>query len=470
MDRSTIAAIATPPGSAGIGIIKISGPDAVPIALSIFKRNSKHYRNTIVPTDSFQTTWQSHHLYRGYIVDPEIPHTLDEVLLSLMKAPNTYTGEDVAEINSHSGPVVLRAIMDLVLRKGARLATPGEFTKRAFLNGRIDLTQAEAVMEIINARTEKVLDIAAAHLKGEFKNRIATLREKLMSFMSRLEASIEFPEDVDSVENDDIIETLQHEFISPLEELVANYQSAHIFREGLTVAVAGRPNVGKSSLMNRLLQKDRMIVSPIPGTTRDFVEETIELQGIAVAIADMAGLHQTNDPVEMLGVQKAREYIKACDLVLFMLDSSIPLGFDDILIFKMLETKKIVLVLNKQDLVTNPDAFLLPDGWKELPFVRISALYNQGIDHLKDLIVQVSIGTAELDIRDKMIPNFRHKQLLDQCLLAIHNAVKAIRSGLSSELVLIDLQEAADTLAEIMGIQIKTDILDHVFSQFCVGK
>lgn len=470
MDRSTIAAIATPPGSAGIGIIKISGPDAISIALGIFKKKTKSNRNPIKPAGSFQTTWQSHHLYHGYIVDPGIPRTLDEVLLSLMRAPHTYTGEDVAEINTHSGHVVLRAIMDLVLRSGARLAAPGEFTQRAFLNGRMDLTQAEAVIDIINARSEKVLDVAAAHIKGEFRNRIAALRDTLINFMSRLEASIEFPEDVDPVENGYVVETLKLAFEHPLAELIANYQSAHIYREGLTVAIAGRPNVGKSSLMNRLLQKDRVIVSPIPGTTRDFVEETIELQGIPVTIADMAGLHPTSDPIEMLGVQKAREYIKTCDIVLFMLDSSVALDFDDVSIFETLQAKKIILVLNKQDLVTNSQAFPLPDEWKELPLVRISALYNQGIDRLKDLIVQFSTGAAELDVRDKMIPNLRHKQLLDQSLLAIRHAVEAIRSGFSSDLVLIDLQEAADALAGIIGIQFKTDILDQIFSRFCIGK
>lgn len=470
MDPSTIAAIATPPGSAGIGIIKISGPDAVSITSTIFVKTNKKTFLPAGPTFDNRAILESHRLYHGHIVDPETGRTLDEVLLSVMRAPRSYTGEDVAEINTHSGMTVLRAIMDLVLRQGVRLAEPGEFTKRAFLNGRIDLTQAEAVIDIINARTEEALDIATAHIKGEFKECIETARNVLLNIMTLMEAAIDFPEDIEPVEIHTVIETLQGAVVNPLTELVAHYRNGHILRDGLNLAVAGRPNVGKSSLMNRLIQKDRVIVSPIPGTTRDFIEETINIKGIPVIVADTAGLHETQDPVEVLGIQKTREYIRNSDLVLFMVDASVPLKNEDLRIFESVKSKNVILVLNKKDLVTGPDTARLPDSWQLLPQVRISALYNQGIDHLKDLIASVSMGDARLDLRTKMIPNLRHKPLLDKCLMALGNALESIRADTPLELVVIDLQEAADALADIIGIHVKEDILDQIFSRFCIGK
>jgi len=470
MDPSTIAAIATPPGSAGIGIIKISGPDAVSIASTIFVKAGKKTALPAGPASENPAVLESHRLYLGHILDPETGRTLDEVLLSVMRAPHSYTGEDVAEINTHSGMTVLRAIMDLVLRIGVRLAEPGEFTKRAFLNGRIDLTQAEAVIDIINARTEESLDIAAAHIKGEFKECIGTARNALLGVMTLMEATIDFPDDVEPVEIRTVMETLQGAVVNPLAELVAHYRNAHILRDGLNLAVAGRPNVGKSSLMNRLIQKDRVIVSPNPGTTRDYIEETLNIHGIPVIIADTAGLHETLDPVEVLGIQKTREYISRSDLVLFMVDASVPLNSEDHQIFETVKAKNVILVLNKQDLVTDPDTARLPDSWQLLPQVRISALYNQGIDRLKDLVASVSMGDARLDLRIKMIPNLRHKQLLDKGLQAVRNALEAIRTGNPLELVVIDLQETADALADIIGINVKEDILDQIFSRFCIGK
>jgi len=470
MDCATIAAIATPPGSAGIGIIKISGPDAVSITSTIFKKTTKNAAATTGAAVANPALWNSHRLYHGHIVDPDGGQTLDEVLLSVMRAPHSYTGEDVAEINTHSGMVVLRAIMDLVLRKGARLAEPGEFTKRAFLNGRIDLTQAEAVIDIITARTGKALEIAAAHIKGEFKECICNARNALLSVITLMEAAIDFPEDVETVQAQAVMATLQGSVANPLTELVAHYHDAHIIRDGLNLVVAGRPNVGKSSLVNRLIQKDRVIVSPIPGTTRDFMEETLNIHGIPVILADTAGLHETQDPVEVLGIQKTRDYISRSDLVLFMVDISTPLGREDFQIFETIKAKNVVLVLNKQDLISSPDLICLPDNWQHLPQVRISALYNQGIDRLKDLIASVSMGDARLDLRVKMIPNLRHKQLLDKALQAVCSALEAIRFDTPSELVVIDLQEATDALADIIGITVKADILDQIFSRFCIGK
>lgn len=467
---ATIAAIATPPGIAGIGIVKISGPDAISIASGIFKKTSTSAAAPAVSVDPAPAAWETHRLYYGHIIDPETGSTLDEVLLSVMRAPRSYTGEDVVEINSHSGLMVLRAIMDLVLRHGARPALPGEFTKRAFLNGRIDLTQAEAVIDIINARSDKALDIAAAHIKGELKNCIVDARNALLNVMALMEAAIDFPEDIEPVQTQTVVNSLEQAVVKPLTELVANYGSAHVLRDGLNLAVVGRPNVGKSSLMNRLIQKDRVIVSPIPGTTRDFIEEAIHIHGIPVIVADTAGLHETCDPIEVLGIKKTREYIAGSDLVLFMVDISVPLSSADLRIFETVQSKNMILVLNKKDLASDPDSIDLPESWRQLPQVRISALYNQGIHHLKDLIASVSLGDTGLDLRKKMIPNLRHKQLLDQSLLAVRGALEAIGAGSHFELAVIDLQEAADALAGIIGIHAKENMLDQIFSRFCIGK
>jgi tRNA modification GTPase len=470
MDRSTIAAIATPIGGAGIGIIKISGPHATAIAAAIFVKSEK---TSDIPGKSFGLSpevFQSHHLYHGHIRDPRNGRVLDEVLLSVMRAPHSYTCEDVVEINTHSGTVVLRAIMHLVLSKGARLAEPGEFTRRAFVNGRIDLTQAEAVIDIINARTEKALEIAATHLKGEFKDCVVTIRDALLDILTLAEAAIDFPEDVDPQQADSVIDTLRQLVILPLTDLVNQYLNAHVLRDGLTLAVVGRPNVGKSSLMNRLIQKDRVIVSPYPGTTRDFVEETLNIHGIPVIIADTAGLHDTKDPVEVIGIQKTREYIQGCDLVLFIIDASEPLNAEDHQIYDTIKGKNVVLVLNKQDLLITDAAVCLPDTWQDLPRVIISALYNQGLDRLKDLIASVSIGDIQLDTRSKMIPNLRHNQLLEQSLHAANTAAEGLQSGTPFELVAIDLQEAVNALGNIIGVTVKPDILDQIFSRFCIGK
>ncbi|MFC1799153.1 tRNA uridine-5-carboxymethylaminomethyl(34) synthesis GTPase MnmE, partial [Thermodesulfobacteriota bacterium] len=334
MDSSTIAAIATPIGSAGIGIIRISGPDAFAIAASIFRKTKTESGTKKDSGFRVGSALKSHQLHHGYIVDPEDGRLLDEVLLSAMKAPHSYTREDVVEINSHSGTVILKNILALAVKMGARFAEPGEFTKRAYLNGRIDLTQAEAVMDMITARTDKSLEMAAAHLTGEFKAQVQSMRETLLQIITDIEAVIDFPEDIDDLQASELVlEKLTKQMLTPLHKLVEHYHHAHVLRDGLVLAVVGKPNVGKSSLMNRLLRKERVIVSSVPGTTRDFIEETANIHGIPIVIADTAGLHETEDPVEVMGIQKTREYIDSADLILFVVDSSAPLTDADRLIF-----------------------------------------------------------------------------------------------------------------------------------------
>ena len=471
MDNATIAAIATPIGRGGIGIIKVSGKNAFSITASIFKKSaslSDDSRETDKPPFS---SFKSHCLYHGYIVDKEKGRVLDEVLLSVMLAPHTYTMEDVVEINTHSGPVVLASILNLVLKKGAKLAEPGEFTKRAYLNGRIDLTQAEAVIDIINSKTDKALEIATSQIKGDLKRRIESIRGALLDILVETEVAIDFSDDAGEILNSDrTINKLERRVVDDLKELIEKYENAHVLRDGLKMVVVGRPNVGKSSLMNRLIQEDRAIVTPIPGTTRDLIEETLNIHGIPVIIADTAGLHETDDPVEVIGIEKAQEYIRDSDLILFMVDASDPLIEEDYKIYETISNKRLIIVINKSDLVEDDFALEIPDSWNTLPRIKISALYGTGLNELKDLIANLSIGEYGLEVQNKIIPNLRHKIALERSLRLCVAAIEAIRKETSFEFIAIDIKEAVDSLGEIIGETATDDVIDHIFSRFCIGK
>jgi len=463
---STIAAISTPLGKGGIGIIKISGQQAIPIAASIF-RKSKAQKNASDPQQMF---FESHRLYYGHIVDPENGSVVDEVLLAVMKAPRSYTREDVVEINSHSGAVVLTRILELVLKMGARLAEPGEFTKRAFLNGRIDLTQAEGVIDIINAKTEKSLKVAGSQLKGDVGRAIGAVRDSLLGILAEMEATIDFPEEVNEKPPGDFcVKLLQKEVIEPLESLLAGYRAGRLYREGLRLAVVGRPNVGKSSLVNRMLQKDRIIVTDIPGTTRDLIEEAVDIHGIPAVIADTAGLHQTNDPVETIGIQKTKEYVRTCDLVLFMVDATKPITEQDDFVYRTVQEQRTILVINKWDLVSRNFYYPVPDRW-HMPRIKTSALYNQGISELKDLIARDFIGNGSAGDHNGVVPNLRHKQNIEQSIHAVQSALNGLRNNQSEELIVIDLKEAVRALDEILGLSASEEIIDQIFSRFCIGK
>lgn len=471
MDIATIAAIATPTGRGGIGIIKISGKDAFSIAASVFQKSAPLTDDSKKKSRPPFSSLKSHHLYYGHIVDKEKGRVLDEVLLSVMKAPHTYTMEDVVEINTHSGPVVLTSILELVLKNGAKLAEPGEFTKRAYLNGRIDLTQAEAVIDIINSKTEKALEIATSHIKGGLKTKIESIRNTLLDILVEIEAAIDFLDDAGEIVNlTRTIKTLEKRVVDDLKELIEKYENAHVLRDGLKMVVVGRPNVGKSSLMNRLIQEDRAIVTPIPGTTRDLIEETLNIHGIPVIIADTAGLHETDDPVEVIGIEKAQEYIRDSDLILFMVDASDPLTDEDYNIYKTIRNKRLILVINKSDLVEDNFKPAIPGSWGALPRIKISALYGTGLNELKDLIVNLSIGEYGLEAKNTIIPNLRHKIALERSLRLCVAAIEEIRKETSFEFIAIDIREAIDSLGEIIGDTAKEDVVDQIFSRFCIGK
>lgn len=449
-------------GSGGIGIIKISGKDALPIAESIFIKRQKKDKKK----------FESHRLYLGNIVDKEKNKKIDEVLLTVMKAPNSYTREDVVEINAHSGIVALNEIIGLVLKNGARLAQPGEFTKRAFLNGRIDLTQAEAVIDIINAKSEKSLEIANSQIEGKLKTKIGSIRENVIQLLCMIEAGIDFPEEeIESLDKETIKGRIKADLVTPLTQLLNNFQSGQVYKDGIRLVVAGKPNVGKSSLMNRMANKERAIVTALPGTTRDIIEETIKINGIPAIISDTAGLHNTKDTVEVLGIEKAYEQIKLADIVLFMIDASWPLTEEDEKIFQELTHKKKIIVINKIDLVNKNGMIKIPESWHAIKTVQISALYNKGIDQLNRVIFKMFTGEGAIDPNSAIIPNIRHKKEIEKSMQALSRAKKCLEGEETSlELIAIDFQEAIDSLGKILGVSVKEEIVERIFEKFCIGK
>jgi tRNA modification GTPase len=460
---ATIAAIATPAGTGGIGIVRISGTEAIPIALSLFQRADRKFS----PSLSVSGKPDSHRLYHGYVADPDTNRLIDEVLMVVMKAPRTYTREDVAEIHVHSGPAVLRAVLDLVIRSGARLAEPGEFTRRAFLNGRIDLTQAEGVIDLIKARTDRALDAAAAQIRGEMRDRVEAIRAAMKDILTDSEAAIDFPDEVgEEIDTGAAMDQVRRNIQIPLETLLTFYENGHIIREGLRVAVAGKPNVGKSSLMNRLIRKDRSIVTPFPGTTRDIIEESLSIQGVQVVISDTAGLHPAQDPVEKIGVERAYAHIRESDLVLFVTGAGSPLTPEDHHIREAIRHQPVLWVINKSDLGNIPDA---PDSWKDMPCIRVSALYNQGIEDLKKQIAGLCLKTPfEREI--PVVPNLRHKQAIQESLARVEAAIEGMENQIPFELINIDMRAAFDILGEVIGVTVRDDLLDQIFSEFCIGK
>ncbi len=463
-DTTTIAAIATPVGIGGIGIIRISGPEALPIAQNLFRRSP----DNSTPFSGSEPL--SHRMYHGYIMDPETGRMADEVMLVFMRAPRSYTREDVVEIQTHAGPAVLRTVLELVFRHGARLAEPGEFTRRAFLNGRIDLTQAEAVADMTRVHADQSLRIAASLIRGELKTQIEHIRADLFRVLAGTEAAIDFPEDVgETITAEQLAGILRNTVMEPLAALASHYENAHILRDGLKMVVAGRPNVGKSSLMNRLLKKERSIVTEIPGTTRDTIEEHLMIRGVSVVMTDTAGLHESDDPVEKIGIERARERIREADLVLFMTDGSKPLTPEDIRIHEDVRNQQVIRVINKADLMDEQEWPDTPEDWAAMPRVRISAKYGQGIGQLREMIADIALKDA-LRPENTIVPNMRHQKLIEAALDSLEKAATGLDNDMPFELVNMDIREAFDLLGEIIGVTIREDVLDEIFSTFCIGK
>jgi len=463
----TIAAIATPFGSAGIGIVRISGDHAKSILQKLFlpKPECRPQSNSAASSLEFL----SHRLTHGFIYDPISSRILDEVLAVLMAAPNSYTREDVVEIQSHSGFLLLQKILSLVLQHGARLAEPGEFTRRAFLNGRIDLSQAEAVIDMINARSEQALFLASSQLQGWMKHQVTGLVERLTAICVDLQANIEFPDEIDCQDEiDNYGAAIQKDLIEPIGKLLNNYHSAHVFRDGVRFSIVGRPNVGKSSLLNRLLESSKAIVTPYPGTTRDPVEGFTQIKGIPILFADTAGLRPSDDPIEQIGMQKTRECIEQADFVFFVLQADQSVSKEDREIYQQVRHKNVVLLINKIDLVSAIPHWPAAE-FPNLPIVQVSALTGEGLSDLKDAVVS-ALSAAPVSSAHESVPTLRQKQALEAALDYLSSAVQAIGLGTPDDLVLQDLEAANAQLNTILGQTASIDLLDEIFSRFCIGK
>ncbi|NTW77415.1 MAG: tRNA uridine-5-carboxymethylaminomethyl(34) synthesis GTPase MnmE [Syntrophaceae bacterium] len=452
--HDTIAAIATPPGVGGVGIIRISGPDACKIARQIF-----------LPKQT-NCSWKSHHLYYGDIIAADGKTILDEVLATLMPGPHSFTGEDVLEINCHGSPVIMQAILAELVQSGCRLARPGEFSQRAFLNGRIDLSQAEALATLIAARSEKARAIALAHLKGALAAEIESLRLALIEALALTEVSIDFMEDAADQGVAEVLPQLDT-LSTRLQLLLDSYRKAKVYTEGLNVVITGKPNVGKSSLLNTLTGRKRAIVTDIPGTTRDFITDQINIRGIPVNLVDTAGIRQPQDIIEKEGIDLVWENLAGADLIIILLDGSKPLTGDDKKIFAAVSTKNYLIVINKTDL---PSAWEISELIPGSRILKISAKFGTGINELKEAIVDSTGAGEEENSEMVMITNMRHKVALEKALDNIKRAKENAACTISPELTAFDLREALDSLDEITGKKIDDEILDKIFSSFCIGK
>ncbi len=458
--EDTIAALSTPVGESGIGIVRMSGGRSFSIAKEIFRppRGKK-----IDWTSSFRTHY-------GWIVDPESGKPVDEVLLTLMRAPKTYTREDILEINCHGGPIPLRKTLKLTLKLGARLAQPGEFTKRAFLKGRIDLSQAESVLDIVQANTEKDLEIALNQLNGDLSSKINGIKKEMVDLLSYLEAEIDFGyEDIAPLSKKERKSRLKH-ILMMIDSLLEIGKTSRIYREGLKAVIIGKANVGKSSLLNTLLQKERAIVSYTPGTTRDTIEEMILINGFPLWIIDTAGLREVESQVEKEAVRRTRSKIEEANIILLMVDGSCPLSQEDESIFRGIEKTKTLVVVNKVDLPQKVDKERIRYFFPCQRMVEISATQEINLAQLKEKIANFALEEATLPTSNLLIINLRQQCALEQAKQNVNRALDGLREEFSEELIALDLKEGISRLGEITGEVVTDEILDQIFSHFCIGK
>ncbi|MBI2844142.1 MAG: tRNA uridine-5-carboxymethylaminomethyl(34) synthesis GTPase MnmE [Armatimonadetes bacterium] len=462
LPSDTIAAVATAIGQSGIGIIRISGPQALEVAYGVFRSPSGR-----TPQD-----FLSHTVHYGTLVERQHGDRIDEVLLTVFRAPRSYTGEDVIEVSCHGGSATVRRALQAILAAGARPADPGEFTKRAFLNGRLDLAQAEAVNDLIRAQTEQSQRLALRQLGGAVSREVSHLTDAILSILSRIEASVDFPDDVE--EPDRSILAREMEQIScDLDRLIATSDRGRIYREGITLAIVGRPNVGKSSLLNALLRQARAIVTPVPGTTRDVIEETINIRGIPVVAADTAGVRDSADEVERIGVEMTERAMAAAGIVLIIVDASTGITEEDKSIIRRAGPSALVAI-NKADLVSDQVAGETRDKLrKEFPSlnaIAISAVTGLGIEQLEDSIAEAALGGKVDSVEAVIVTNLRHKQALTAAKESINNALDTIRRGMEIDLTSVDLVAARLSLGEITGDTASEDLIDRIFEEFCIGK
>lgn len=454
----TIAAIATAPGEGGIGIIRISGEKSLQVAQSIFKSKS----------GKMIKDYNARTLIYGTVVDNE--KIIDEVLVAYMKGPNSYTAEDVIEINCHGGFISVKKILELILSKGVRLAEAGEFTKRAFLNGRIDLSQAEAIIDVIKSKTDMAHEVAQSQLEGSLAKKIKDLRMNVTEVLAHLEVSIDFAEeDVEEI----TYQTLEEkalELRNEIKKLYDTAESGKILRDGLKTVIVGKPNVGKSSLLNSILGENRAIVTDIAGTTRDVIEEFVNIKGIPLKIVDTAGIRETEDVVEKIGVEKSRESFSTADLVIMVLDASRKLSEEDMEILESLKNKKTIVLLNKMDLEPQIELEKIEEFVNSEDIIKISALNHQGIEELQDKIEAMVYHGSVKNSSNLMITNSRHKDALFKAYESINDAISAIEQRIPYDFIEVDFKNIWDYLGYINGDTVREDLLDTIFANFCIGK
>ncbi len=467
MKKDTIAAISTGMTSSGIGIVRISGEDAFQIIDKIYRGKEKLSKAS------------THTIHYGHILDEQ--ETIDEVLVMLMRAPRTFTGEDTIEINCHGGTYVVKRVLETVIKNGARPAEPGEFTKRAFLNGKMDLSQAEAVIDVINSKSEYALQSSISQLKGSVKNKIKDIREKIIYHTAFIETALDDPEHIDLTGYADKLRDVVQELIKELDQLIKSSDSGRIMKDGIQTVIVGKPNAGKSSLLNMLAGKERAIVTDIEGTTRDVLEEQIRLKGLTLNMIDTAGIRKTDDVIEKIGVDKAKEYVDKADLILYVVDSSRSLDDNDKEIMKLLAGRKTIILLNKSDLNTVTTKEILKEEFERVsetkdesvlgvPMIDISAKEEHGLDDLENTLQEMFLN-GEVSFNDEVyITNVRHKSALIDAYNSLEKVMDSIDMQMPEDFFSIDLLDAYEALGSITGETIGEDLVNEIFSKFCMGK
>ncbi|MRG87955.1 tRNA uridine-5-carboxymethylaminomethyl(34) synthesis GTPase MnmE [Salinibacillus xinjiangensis] len=458
MDTDTISAISTPIGEGAIAIVRLSGENAVSIANQVFQGKDLEELS-------------SHTIHYGKLIDPETDELVEEVMVTVMRGPKTFTREDIVEINCHGGLVSVNRVLELVLSNGARLAEPGEFTKRAFLNGRIDLSQAEAVMDLIRAKTDRAMNIALKQMDGRLSMLIQTLRQELLETVAHVEVNIDYPEydDVEEMTNRILIEKSK-KVLEQIEQLLETAKQGKILREGIATAIIGRPNVGKSSLLNALAHENKAIVTEIPGTTRDVIEEYVNVRGVPLRLVDTAGIRDTEDIVEKIGVERSRQVLKEADLILLVLNYGDEFTEEDKRLFEAAKGMDKVVIINKTDLPQKLDLEEVRQVAGDVPIIQSAIIKEKGIDEIEaaiaNLFFEGDLNTADLTY----VSNARHIQLLKSARNALQEAMDGMEAGLPIDIVQIDVTRTWEILGEIIGDTVQESLIDQLFSQFCLGK
>ncbi|AKL93154.1 tRNA uridine-5-carboxymethylaminomethyl(34) synthesis GTPase MnmE [Staphylococcus capitis] len=459
MDFDTITSISTPMGEGAIGIVRLSGPQAIEIGDTLYKGKKK------------LSEVDTHTINYGHIIDPETNETVEEVMISVLRAPKTFTREDIIEINCHGGILTINRILELTMTYGARMAEPGEYTKRAFLNGRIDLSQAEAVMDFIRSKTDRASKVAMNQIEGRLSDLIKKQRQSILEILAQVEVNIDYPEydDVEDATTEFLLEQSKN-IKEEINRLLETGTQGKIMREGLSTVIVGRPNVGKSSMLNNLIQDNKAIVTEVAGTTRDVLEEYVNVRGVPLRLVDTAGIRDTEDIVEKIGVERSRKALSEADLILFVLNNNEPLTEDDQTLYEVVKNEDVIVIINKTDLEPRLDIDEVKEMIGDMPLIQTSMLKQEGIDELEIQIRDLFFG-GEVQNQDMTyVSNSRHISLLKQARHSIQDAIDAAESGVPMDMVQIDLTRTWEILGEIIGESASDELIDQLFSQFCLGK